>query len=302
MNVKIFGVLIVACAFLFTASPVSAQCGVVRHGPVFSSCNNYSCNPVVIETPVVSTVVAPIAVPVFVPAFQFQYVPPTAIPVPAGYPGQTVPGLGSGGLPVAVPGQPGYAQPVAPYGQPGYAQPGYGSTPPAYGQPAVGYGQPAVPQGAPQAPVSDKDNIRELAKALLAEMSRQSVQSGDTGPPAVPNTAPTGVSPPVGVAPPTGTVGTPGVPPGLPTGPVVSPAAAAPLAIAALQSKCSACHTGPASKGEFVMFSQPGLFNQGIPWRTIVREIDSGRMPPNYSQYRISPQEAAAIRAWLTGI
>ncbi len=302
MKVKVFGLLIAVAALLFATGTVSAQCGVIRRGPVIVH------NPVVVhhETPVVvKEVVTPVAVPVLVPAFQFQYTPPCAVPVQAGYAGQPglVPGYGQPGY-----GQPGYGPPAAPAPGTGYAQPMPGYGPPAgYGQqPASGYGPPPVQ---PQAsPLDNQAKIRELAKALLDEMSRQSGPGPggqDDGPPAVPGAGPPaagtpGVPPGAPVAPPK--TGTPGVPPGLPQAPVISPEAAAPVAIATLQSKCSACHTGPAAKGEFVMFAQPGLFNQGIPWRSIVREIDAGRMPPSYSQYRITPQEAAAVRAWLSGI
>lgn len=283
MNVKIFGLIgLIVMAFLLSAESVFAQCGVIRRGPIF---HNSCATPVitkVIETPVVAVTPVAVAVPVLVPAFQFQYAPPCAVPVPVGYTGQ--PGI--------VPGS--YGQPVVNQGM-GYAQQPPGYSPGYNPQPQQGYGPPPVAQQ-PAPIVNNQDKIRELARALLEEMQRQ--QPGDDGPPAVPgaNTPPNPGDIPPGVPSKTGN------PPGLPTASTISPEQAAPIAIAALQQNCASCHTGPSSKGEFVMFAQPGLFSQNVPWRSIIREIDAGRMPPNYSQFRLSPQQAGAIRDWLRGI
>lgn len=280
MNVnKIFGLIgLTVTVLLLSAGSIFAQCGVIRRGPIF---HNSCATPVitkVVATPVVAVTPVAVAVPVLVPAFQFQYAPPCAVPVPVGYAGQ--PGI--------VPGN--YGQPVVNQGM-GYAQqPGYS---PGYNpQSQQGYGPPPVAQQ-PAPIVNNQDKIRELARALLEEMQRQ--QPGDDGPPAVPG-ANTGSPPGVPSGNPSGN------PPGLPTASVISPEQAAPIAIAALQQNCASCHTGPSSKGEFVMFAQPGLFSQNVPWRSIIREIDAGRMPPNYSQFRLSPQQAGAIRDWLRGI
>ena len=301
MKVKMLIVGAIA-ALLFSTGVSNAQsCGTVIVKRPFV----HHQTPVVVTPPVavVEKVITPIAVPVFVPAFQFQYHPPyVAAPFAPAY----APPLAFGTNPVG--GQPpGYGSPLAPvapvvgqpgvpygngYGQP-LAQPGYGQP---YAQP--GYGQPQPGMG----PINGQDKIRELAKALLDEMQRQAGPPpgpGQTGPDQGPPVVPTpGASPGTPVGPPPKT----GVPPGLPSAAPMSPEAAAPYAIAALQQNCSACHTGPASKGDFIMFAQPGLFNQQIPWRSIVREIDAGRMPPTYSQFRITPEQAAAVRAWLSGI
>jgi hypothetical protein len=293
--IKCFSLFIAGIVLVTSVNSASAQCGVVKRGAVCqgTTCqsSSYSSSYIAPHVDVVTT----IAVPILIPAFQFQYTPPVALPI------------ANCGQPVY---QPGYGQPMPNYGQPVY-QPGYGQPMPNYGQPGFvpGYGQSAYGQpqqttytqqqlpAAPTTPtVNSQDKIRELAKALLDEMQKQS-QSSDGGPPVAPGTPGTNANPPA-----TNPPGSNGVPPGLSQAPTLSPEQASPAAITALQSKCSACHTGPASKGEFVMFAQPGLFNQQIPWRSIVREIDSGRMPPKSSQYRITPQEAVAVRAWLSGI
>lgn len=295
MNVKTI-ILGAFAALLLSAGITHAQsCGVVRRPVVV----NHS--PVIVHqepVAVVKEVVTPVAVPVFVPAFQFQYYSPyVAAPfAPAYAPPQF--------------GQPAYAPPYAAnvvnngYGQ-GYNLPynqlGHGYSAPTYGYPAV-----PQPMQAQPGPVDSQAQIRELAKALLDEMARQSGQGPDQGPPVATTPAPPAgqqvppVTTPPGVPPPAQPKT--GSPPGLPTAPTISPEAAAPYAIAALQQNCSACHTGPASKGEFIIFAQPGLFSPGLSWRTIIREIEAGRMPPRYSQYRITPDQVAAVRAWLSGI
>lgn len=298
MNVKLM-ILGTIAALLLSAVAMNAQCNIIRRPFV------QQYNPVVVQEiihepiAVVKEVVVPIAVPVFVPAFQFQY-QPTYVGAPYG-PAYSPP----------MQGQPNYSPGFAGY-TPGYVNNGYvgqGYNQP-YNQQGYGYGQPSygfpIQQPMQHGPIDNQDSIRQLAKALLDEMARQSsVNPNDQGPPmAQPpiGTPPVG-PPPVGPPP----VGTPvpvktGNPPGLPQAPIISPDAAAPYAIAALQQNCSACHTGPASKGEFIIFAQPGLFSPGLSWRTIIREIEAGRMPPRYSQYRITPDQIAAVRAWLSGI
>jgi len=238
-------------AVLFSTNESNAQCrGIFRR----AACNVSVAPVVAVHEEVVTPVVATVAVPVFIPAFQFQYQPPY----------------------ISAPYTPAYSPTVM--GQPPL---GVGAPLPTYGQPYYGH-QPQMQAS----PISSQDRIRELAKALLDEMSRQS-NGPDNGPPSVPSSSTK-------------------IPPGLPTGsisqPALSPELAAPYAIAALQQNCSACHTGPASKGGFVMFAQPGLFNSQVSWRSIIQEVESGRMPPNYSQYRLTTEQIVAIRSWLNGI
>jgi hypothetical protein len=305
MNARIIGFVmcLVGVVGVMLPTPAHGQsCGVVAPYRVISK-PHHVVHSSVVHSPVIKEVVkeVPIAVPVLVPAFQFQYTPPAAVPVVPAVPGY---------------GQPGYGQPA--YQQPGYGQPAYPQ--PGYGQPVPGQPTPvATPPGHnPNPVVNSQDRIRELAKALLEEMQRQS-GGPDDGPPAVldpnapppPQGPPQGnpqgppvTPPPQGTPPPAGTnPGTPpGVPPGVPSGPKISREQAAPFAIAALNRNCAACHTGAGSKGDQVIFSQPGVLNPDASWRSIIREVESGRMPPRSSQYRITQEEVAALRAWLQGL
>ncbi len=173
-----------------------------------------------------------------------------------------------------------------------YSPPCY--APPAAAAPAatpthpVGHSVPggSIPVGA--ADPGSKDKIRELAKALLEEMSRQSDPGGD-GPPVA-------SGPLVGSHPVVPGGGLPG------GGSQITKDQAAPFAIAALQRNCAACHTGNASKGDFVLFSQPGVFNPQASFRSAMREIEAGRMPPRSSQYRLTQEEANYARIWLGGL
>lgn len=291
------------CAALlaFAASPVFAQsCGrgvVVRGNPV---CHT----PVVVHKPVVVTPVAevitpvavPVALPVIVPAFTYQYVPPVVQAGTPYYPGAPAPAVGQpypvypGGAP-AGPGTPTYGQPV--YGQPPVQYHG------PYQQP-VAQPQPTLPGGDGNA------KLRELAKLLLEEMRRQDAADAggqDDGPPMAvypgaqaPVTPP--VTPPVG-GPPVG--GPPvGGPPNLggrpnPASPFAQPA------INALAKNCMNCHTGPGSKGEVVIFSQLNQLNPDAPFKTMLREVQQGRMPPRQSNFALTQQEYQAVVAWLEG-
>jgi hypothetical protein len=233
-----------------------------------------------IVTPVVETIVTPVAVPVLIPAFQFQYSPPCATPaVPCAGAGYGAPGYGYG-PPMASYGQPGYGYgpPMANYGQ----QPGYGyQAQPGYQQQSIG--QPGQPQ---------QDMVRALAKALLEEMGRQSQsQNGpnDGGPPAVPNNGGGfGPSTPFPTA----------LPNQFPTGP--NGQALANFAFNATVRSCAACHTGIGSKGDTIIFSQPGVLNPAAPWKTMAREVQEGRMPRRDSQWRLTPEEAQAVLAWYS--
>src|SRR5581483_10765261 len=130
---------------------------------------------------------------------------------------------------------------------------------------------------------------RELAKALLEEMTRMAENGpADNGPPVVPGTQPFQQPPnqpfqqPPNQPPPGNNL--------------------AQVAIAAMGRSCSYCHTGVGSKADMVIFSQPGLLNQQVNWKKIKDEISTGRMPPKDSNFQISPQEKTAIIQWLTSM
>lgn len=257
---KLFIVMLSMAAFLLPAKIYAQSCGVIRHGPIYTppAAVVVKDHVAVVKEVIVKEV--PIAVPVLVPAFQFQYQPPCYAPA------------------CAVP------PPVAGYGQP------HGNNSAAYGNgpPMVNYGQPQQPSSIP----SDKDKIRELAKALLEEIQRQS--NDDGGPPAV--SGDQGQGTPPGVPP--GLPSTPpGVPPGVPSG--MTAQQAAPLAIAGLQRNCASCHTGIGSKGDTIIFTQPGVLDPNAPWSAMKRAIESGHMPPKQSQFRPTPEEIQALRIWL---
>lgn len=237
--------------------------------------------PVVRE--VVTEVVPVLAYPVLVPAFQFQYVPPTTLP--------TIPVVPVTGYPVATP----IIQPAIPtaYGQPP-PQPVYPQQPipqMPYGQPAYPqYGQPTVPQQ--NLGLNNKDKIRELARALLEEMNRMA-ESGpvDSGPPVVPGTQPYQPQPQQTFQPPQQPQQPPPQQPNL-----------AQFAVSAMSRTCAQCHTGVGSKGDMIIFNQPGLLNQSTNWKKIKDEIRSGRMPPKDTHFQLSAQEKTAIVDWLTSI
>jgi hypothetical protein len=212
-----------------------------------------------------------------------------------------------------------------PYGQPA-------------GAPITTPGAPAMP-GAPSAPGQlSQDQIRAIAQAVIAELQKAGPPPGpagspppgaDPGPPPVTGFAPPGSpggppSPPSGAPLATPPAGSPGSGPGgYPTTappPVAAPpagyppTAAAPQsgrplpnsvyavnAIAALSRNCAYCHTGGGSRGDTVIFLQPGILNPDAPFRSMEREMQAGRMPPRTSQFRPTPDEYATIMAWLSG-
>lgn len=231
-------------------------------------CYTSYCAPVVVEVPI-------LAYPVLVPAFQFQYVPQAYAP--------TIPVVPVTGYPVATP----IIQPVVP---------GYGAAPIAYGQPGQAampaanvYGQPTYGQqngNGNSYGLNNKDKIRELAKALLEEMSKMSENGPvDSGPPVIPGTQP---QQPIS------------------QNPFQQPQQSQPnlaqVSIAAMARTCAQCHTGVGSKNDLVIFTQPGLVNQQANWKKIKDEVTSGRMPPKDSHSRLSPQEKQLIGQWLTSI
>ncbi len=272
--------LCVPLLLALSASSVFAQCRtstVIVGNPVYH-------NPVVVHKEVfaheiITPVAIPVAVPVVVPAFTYQYVPPCASAMPqVGYPG--------GGMP-AVAGQGGYNQ--------GYQMPNQGMPQaPQYNGP---YQQPAqAPQ--PVLPgVGGNDKLKELAKLLLEEMRRQDAQEGDDGPPMA--VTPGNFQPaPVGSPAP---FGQPGVPPATSGGRPNPQSQFAQPAINALARNCAACHTGQGSKGELAIFTQPNVLNPDAPFGTMLKEVESGRMPPKQSNYRPTQDEFQVIQAWLQG-
>jgi len=277
------------------APAANAGCGVgvVHRGPIVVNSTYHSPvvkyhAPVVHHDVVVKEVVKEVAVPVLVPAFQFQYVPP-ACPCPQPAPVAPLPPVG------------GYGAPQAP---PGYGQ-GYGHTPPpAAAPPVFGHGYAAPPQPGVGAGLDNQARIRELAKALLEEMQRQSAQGDDQGPPVVSD--PYGSPSPAPATPPVHQLA-PATPPVHQPAPAPGQAGPNPnsqwggVAFAALQRNCAACHTGIGSKGDYQLFSQPGALNPEASLKLALSEIESGRMPPRSSQYRPTPEEVTAIRNWLSG-
>lgn len=267
---KLFKLLACLGVIALTLAPSSVFAQSCGNRRVVVTTQNYVQNhfPTVSHIPVVQQIVTPIAVPVLIPAFQFQYAPPCFTPQIA--------------VPYAAPyGGPGFAA------VPGYGQQGYGPPMATYGgQP--GYGQPGYQQPVGQPGQNQQDMVRALAKALLEEMSRQSQTQngpGDAGPPAV-------TLPPVGAGFPTAL---PNQFPGGPNG-----QALASFAFNATVRNCAACHTGIGSKGDTIIFSQPGVLNPAAPWKTMAREVQEGRMPKRDSQWRFTPEEAQAALAWYT--
>ena len=171
--------------------------------------------------------------------------------------------------------------------QPNYVtQPNYGVQQPSYApQPNYGVQQPSyAPQpnyGMPQ------PNYREFAKASFLEMQRQdagnSGNSGDNGPP-------TAIDPHYSNL------------PIMPSSGGIDKAALANFAVAALQRNCAACHTGQASKGGSIIFSQPGVLDQFAPFRTMAKDVETGRMPPVNAPFRPTGPEVNAMVAWLKSI
>lgn len=136
-----------------------------------------------------------------------------------------------------------------------------------------GSGPPVVNFG------NDSERIKELAKALIQEMQAQ--QNNDQGPPVVNDG------------------NSPNSPNHQIPGNNIPPAQIQAVAIAALQRNCASCHTGVGSKGDTIIFSQPGVLDPNAPWKIIKREIESGRMPPKQSQFKLTQDEFQSIRTWL---
>lgn len=313
--------LFAALVLLGASAPAFAQCGIrgviVRGNSVCATPVVVHHTPTVVATEVITPVAIPVALPIIVPAFAYQYVPPVVQAGSPIYPGAPFPVAG------AYPVQPGYPAQGPQVGYPGGGYTGIGTTGvPQYGQPTFGqpygasyaqpqyngpYQQPQQPQQGLPGAAPNNDKLRELAKLLLEEMRRQdaadaSAANGgqDPGPPmAITPGGPVGGPPPVGgpegfpaptvgAAPPVVTGGRPN-----PSSPFAQPA------INALAKNCMSCHTGPGSKGNTVIFSQLNLLNPEAPFKTMLREIQQGRMPPRQSNWALTQQEYQALSVWL---
>ena len=296
---KIIAVLAVILTFFSITTPAEAfgRGRIFGRGRFFNrggcghvfSCNHCCETPVIVE----DIVEVPVfAFPVLVPAYQFQYVPPAY--APAAFP------VAGGGYPVVQSG--GYGATYGQFGQYGqYGQSSYGQYGQAtYGQPQANYGAYGQsPYAANQSlNLNNRDRIRELARALLEEMSKAENGNGngnDTGPPAVPGTQ--SYQPPQN----------PYQPPYQPQPPYQSqqppPQQLQQVAFSAMARTCARCHTGVGSKHDMVIFTQPGLLNQHANWRKIRDEVASGRTPPpKEMHFQLAPQERQAIVQWLNSI
>jgi hypothetical protein len=130
-------------------------------------------------------------------------------------------------------------------------------------------GQPNLSNAPMSALPNQNDKIKELAKALLEEMNRQSDNINDDGPP-------------------------------MAQGPYVGQVQftnnnLTNVGLIALAKNCSSCHTGIGSKGEFIMFSQPGVLNPNVSWEKIREAVKLHKMPPNDSQFKLTVDEYSAI-------
>jgi hypothetical protein len=254
---------------LFVASNDASAFGRRGRCGGFRSCNTTFCAPVVHHAVAVKEVIVPVfAYPVLVPAYQFQYVPTTyAVP--------TVPVTGYPQAYPVVPQAPGYGyqpQQAYPYGMQGYP-------PQVQGQ--YGMQQPNGNQQQ-QFNLSRKDQIRELAKALIEEMNKMADGQGDNGPPPVSQ---------------------PNDPPQPQTqNPRQPDPQLTQLVLGSLNRTCAQCHTGVGAKKGFQIFTQPGHLNQNVNWKSVKEELVAEHMPPKDTQFRLAPNERLNILEWLRQI
>jgi hypothetical protein len=86
-------------------------------------------------------------------------------------------------------------------------------------------------------------------------------------------------------------------PPGPPPVPGFSPQRDIVPKVSALQvlsTHCAECHTGPRSKGSFVIFDTPGKLAAGFNQRKAWKWVDDGLMPPR-ERARLKKAEIAAL-------
>ena len=260
----LLSVIIAVASLLFFTSDTFAFCRRACRGSI---CNVSHCatpivhpvTPVIPVVPIVQDVVA-FAYPVLV-QFQFQYIPTAyAAPVtPIGYGQPAYPvGYGQGGYPV-VPQQPAFQG--QPYGYPPQGQPAF------QGQQSHNIGL-------------NKDKIRELARALIEEMNKQSDGSPESnqGPPAVPGTQQQSNLP------------------------QQQNGDLAQLAVNSLGKNCSSCHTGVGAKKDVMLFPQLGLFKPNVSLNKIKDEIEKGHMPPKDSQFHLNIKEKSDVLNWLKSL
>lgn len=152
--------------------------------------------------------------------------------------------------------------------------------------------QQGMPYGMPHNPYNiqqqNDDTLRRLAQLLLKEMEKVAQeQEIEEGPPAV--TGPWASSNPQHTAPPNNPFNIP-----QPTPQQMDPQLQL-KAVNAFARNCSACHTGVGSKGDEIIFMQPGILNSNASWGQVKRKIASGQMPPRDSQFRPTSAEFDAM-------
>lgn len=156
---------------------------------------------------------------------------------------------------------------------------------PAY--PSIGQPIGVIPQIPVQSQFGDKDKIKELARALLEEMNKQSDYSN--GPPTAKWDD---ESPPASSQPNLGnpTSGKPNF-----------RSRYGPAAMSIMQRNCMSCHTGSGSKKGVIIFSQNNILNTNAPFEKMKIQIEDGHMPPNYSQFKLTAEEKNILSAWFNG-
>lgn len=135
----------------------------------------------------------------------------------------------------------------------------------------------------------DQNQIRALARLILAELKKEQEDAGpDAGPPAVIDAGPG-----VGVYP-----GDQTVP--VPAQPVVGNPNLAGLTL--LHNKCAACHTGTTSKGRFMIFNSPGQLAPNFDRHAAAESIRVGQMPhPSRPDLKMTSAEKTLVRQFLLG-
>lgn len=267
MQSLLFPVAIAAVAVL--CGSVGAQtCGTTAvghsHTPLLQYTTTFVPKKHVIVKEVVNEI--PVAIPVLVPAFQYQYSPPCCTPQ-VHAPAQAVVQQGQG-------------QQVV---QQGHQPSGIGQLSPA--------------------------QIKDIARQILAEIKREEEASGpDAGPPPIAGAEwqtqveqeqgsghwASPQTPPPAPAHSQGQASAPGGPQIGQTGPDD------PKVL--LFNHCAACHTGPSSRGRFVIYSAPGQINAAFDRGQAANSIRNGQMPhPSRPDLKMTPQQSAILANSLEG-
>jgi hypothetical protein len=171
-------------------------------------------------------------------------------------------------------------QGYSPQGQGQYGMPQQGYSPQGQGQ----YGMPQPNGQGQQFNLSKKDQIRELAKALIEEMNKIADGTSDNGPPSVPGQS----------QPPFSTPQT--------QNPKQPDPQLTQVVLSSLTRTCAQCHTGVGSKKSFQIFTQPGHLNQNVNWRRVKEELVEEHMPPKDTPFQLNPSERSNILEWLRQI